>query len=159
MMVTLPSVLRLLDASPPRRSFTRRTVVGKVPLFALSAIGCVVAFPERRNGGAMQTRVGFPLGLYLENALITAVIYIDKTFWPALALVSALVRRCFRSRPYLAVGGFWCPRIPIPVIEMVQAGLRARAALGIRPDPLVQKRLVQKRIETMKARARDEARQ
>jgi hypothetical protein len=50
------------------------------------------------------------------------------------------------------------------VIEMVQAGLRARAALGIRPDPLVQKRLVQKRlgqkrIETMKARARDEARQ
>jgi len=81
---------------------------------------------------------------------VTYVVYIARTFWPArlavyypyshdlpvwravaagvaLAGVTALVLRWFRSHPYLAVGWFWYLGTLVPVIGFVQVGGQSSA--------------------------------
>jgi tetratricopeptide (TPR) repeat protein len=88
--------------------------------------------------------------LRLENALVSYIIYIAKMFWPArlavfypypsevpawqaaaaalaIAVISILVARSVRKRPYLAVGWFWYLVTLAPVIGLVQVGAQARA--------------------------------
>jgi hypothetical protein len=152
MAVTLPFVLLLLDFWPLRRlqKIRRKAIWEKLPFFAASAVVGVVTYLVQRGSGAVQAVSNFPVGLRLENGLISYVVYIAKTFCPinlavfypypqnlpvwqaasaglVIAGISALVLRCFRSYPYLAVGWLWYLGTLVPVIGLVQVGAQARA--------------------------------
>ncbi len=161
MIVTLPFVLLLVDIWPLRRlplrgfnedSKRRLTILlrEKIPFFALCGAGAVVTYLTQQHTGAVVSLSKFSMGLRIENALVTYVVYVAKTFWPtglavlyphalqipvwqpalcALILVgvSALVIRSIQARPYLAVGWFWYLGTLIPVIGLVQVGEQARA--------------------------------
>jgi tetratricopeptide (TPR) repeat protein len=147
MIVTLPFLLLLLDVWPLRR---KPALWEKLPFFALAAAAAVATYLVQQASGAVRAFGTVPLGLRLENALDSYVIYIAKMVWPAglavfypypagipvwqpvlagvvLLGVSALVVRSIREYPYLAVGWFWYLLTLAPVIGIVQVGGQARA--------------------------------
>jgi tetratricopeptide (TPR) repeat protein len=143
MIVTLPLVLLLLDVWPLKRGLRLRE---KLPLFSIAAAGAVVTIVVQKAGGAVNPAAVFGLG----NALVSYLVYVGKTFWPAglavfypyperlalwrvalaavaLAAMSWGVVRLHRVCPYLAVGWFWFLVTLVPVIGIVRAGEQARA--------------------------------
>lgn len=147
MLVTLPVVLLLLDYWPLRRGLR---ISEKLPLLVASIAASAVTFIAHQKGGAVASMELVPLAVRCENALITYVGYILKTFWPthlavfypyslepllvpavfaaiALAAITALVMRWLPQRPYLAVGWFWYVVTLVPVIGLIQTGAQARA--------------------------------
>jgi len=149
MIVTLPFVLLLLDAWPLGR-VSRRAVWEKVPFFLVAAGAALVTFLAQEHGRAVRSLAAVPVGLRIENALVTYAAYIVRMFWPAdlavfypypavlpvwrvAAAASALVAitvfalRRARSHPYLAVGWFWYLGTLVPVIGLVQVGAQASA--------------------------------
>ena len=149
MIVTLPFLLLVLDAWPLRR-LSRKAVIEKIPLFALAAVSAVATFLVQQSGGAVKEIARLPIGLRMENALVSYAIYCLKTIWPsglavfypyppgfewwivvaaglAIAIVTALALRSFRSAPYLAAGWLWFLVTLAPVIGLVQVGAQARA--------------------------------
>ncbi len=147
MIVTLPFVLLLIDFWPLRR---RAAIWEKIPFFALSAAVAIATYLVQRSSGAVKAFTVFPFGLRIENALISYIAYIGKTFWPTrLAVfypyplnvpvwkallaglliigISAVVVRWSRACPYAAVGWFWYLGTLFPVIGLVQVGAQARA--------------------------------
>jgi hypothetical protein len=167
MLVTLPFVLLLLDYWPLRRldlgqgshhstypnnvrTPVLHLVLEKVPLFGLSAAACVVAYMAQVQGGAVKSSSLFPMGVRVSNALVSYVIYIEKTLWPhdlavfyphpgswplwqaagaalLLVAVSTVVIAAVRKAPYLAFGWFWYLGTLVPVIGLVQVGDHAMA--------------------------------
>jgi tetratricopeptide (TPR) repeat protein len=153
MIVTLPLVLVLLDVWPLRRwpaASYSKLFREKISFFVLAAAAAVVTYMVQQSSGAVRTLTAFPLGLRVENALVSYVIYIVKMFWPtglaafypypadiplwqvvlagmAMAAISFLALRSFRDRPYLTVGWLWYLVTLAPVIGMVQVGAQARA--------------------------------
>ena len=147
MLVTFPFVLLLLDAWPLHRTHFPRMLWEKAPLVAFAAaVSCVTYFVQRSTG-AVQA---YPLPVRIGNALISYVVYIGQTLWPArlvvlypypqsfamgraaaaaifLLAVTAAVIFAWRTRPYLAVGWFWYLGTLVPVIGLVQVGQQARA--------------------------------
>ena len=161
MVVTLPFVLLLLDYWPIRRiqaanetdqsgrAVLVKLLLEKVPLFAVSAVGCVVTMRAQKAAGAIGV-LPFPLSARLTNALYSYVLYMGKAVWPAklaplyphpgnsLAIWKAVLAACillavtalvvkFRSRGYLPVGWFWFLGTLVPVIGIVQVGNQAMA--------------------------------
>jgi Tfp pilus assembly protein PilF len=150
MIVTLPFVLLLLDVWPLRRA-TRLTILWeKVPLLGLAAGVSLVTYLAQQRGHAVRLLSSLPAGLRIANALVTYIVYIARTFWPAklavyypyshdlpvwravaagvaLAGITLLVLRWFRPRPYLAVGWFWYLGTLVPVIGFVQVGGQSSA--------------------------------
>ena len=149
MLVTLPFVLLLIDVWPLRRPRTWGLLWEKVPFFALSVASAAITYIVQRASGAVDS-LDIGIGLRLENALVSYVVYIAKMLWPsrlavfypypveipvwqavaaALAIlgISALTLRFLRSRPYLAVGWFWYLGTLVPVIGLIQVGSQARA--------------------------------
>ena len=147
MLVTLPVVLILIDFWPLRRGLQ---LVEKIPFFVASLASSIVAFVAHQRGGAVATLEVIPLASRIENALITYVVYILKTFWPthlaifypyplqslvapailcgiALIIISALLVRAYQQRSYLAVGWVWYLVTLLPVIGIIQTGSQARA--------------------------------
>jgi Flp pilus assembly protein TadD len=163
MVVTLPFVLLLLDYWPlrriqpasdsepsglPRASFVK-LLLEKLPLFVVSAAGCMTTMYAQKAAGAIGV-LPFPLSVRLKNALCSYVLYIGKAVWPAnlaplyphpgdslaiwkavlaasvLLTITALVVRS-RSRGYLAVGWLWFLGTLVPVIGIVQVGNQAMA--------------------------------
>jgi tetratricopeptide (TPR) repeat protein len=147
MIVTLPFVLLLIDFWPLRRGHRIRE---KLPFLALSAAASIMTFLVQRGSGAVQVVEALPIGLRIENALISYVLYLGKTVWPsglavfypypaawpiwqaalalcAVVLVSILVWRRRQIQPWLAVGWFWFLGTLLPVIGLVQVGAQARA--------------------------------
>lgn len=150
MIVTLPFVLLLLDVWPLRRRLGSRILWEKLPLLAISAAAAIATYLVQRSSGAVRELGTFPLGMRIENALVTYIVYIAKmllpirlaVFYPyppglaawqavlaalVIAGISVLVLRSFRSRPYLAVGWLWYLGTLVPVIGLVQVGAQARA--------------------------------
>jgi protein O-mannosyl-transferase len=153
MVVTLPVVLLLLDVWPLRRfpgRSPRRLILEKAPFLAPALAMSAVTFAVQRAGGAVRTIQQLSLGLRLENAVISAAIYIGKTVWPTRlaffypfpaaeplwqAIAAGVVLVSFtvlavvsvRTRPYLAVGWFWYVITVLPVIGIVQVGEQTRA--------------------------------
>ena len=149
MLVTLPFVLLLLDYWPLQR-FTskafgvRRLLVEKLPFFILSAAACVATLVTQK-----EVIVRPPLSLRLENAVMSCAIYLGQMFWPAglaasypypeqglppgkvalafglLVLVSAGAFLWRRRRPWLLAGWLWYLGMLVPVMGLVQSGLRA----------------------------------
>lgn len=156
MLVTLPFVLLLLDVWPLHRiqfNKTARMVVTlireKVPLFVVAIGVSAVTYMAQRQVGAVASLDRYPLGLRIENALASYVVYIAKMIWPSglavfypypalpawqiavavasLSAASILVLAAVRSRPYLAVGWYWYIGTLLPVIGFVQVGSQSRA--------------------------------
>jgi tetratricopeptide (TPR) repeat protein len=165
MLVTLPFVLVLVDlwvrgsrlrssssgeagrslakaAEGPR---VRRSLLEKLPLFALAAISSAVTFIVQQQAGAVKTLEALPFGARLENAVVAYVSYFGKAIWPSnlaaiypypasrsmaivagaliiLAGVTVAVARVWRTRPSLATGWFWFLGTLVPVIGLVQVG-------------------------------------
>ena len=168
MLVTLPFVLLLLDYWPLQRcAFAPKEadrqanpaggnlalsalLIEKLPLFALSAISCVVTIFAQIKGAAVHSLEVTPLSLRLANALLAYLRYLGKTIWPAdlavlyplpgaisllqsaasalaLLLISYAVYRQARRYPYLPVGWLWFIGTLVPVIGIVQVGLQSMA--------------------------------
>lgn len=151
MAVTLPFILLLLDFWPlGRQEAMKRLFWEKVPFFALSAVVAVITYVVQQASGAVRAITTFPIGLRLENALMSYAVYVAKLFWPSdlavfypyprylpvwqavmaglvIAGVSYLALRAFRDYPYLAVGWLWYLSTLVPVIGLVQVGAQARA--------------------------------
>ena len=150
MIVTLPLVTLLLDIWPLKRTFSRKLIVEKLPLFALSAAVSIVVYMAQWRGGAVISIDQIPLASRLTNAVVSYAIYALKLFWPAhlavfypfppaqpgwtaigaaaaMVAVSAWVIRERVRRPYLLVGWFFYCATLLPVIGIVQVGLQAHA--------------------------------
>lgn len=162
-LVTLPFVLLLLDFWPLSRfqsttkrhyNFSYKTLAGlvweKLPLFALSAISCIVTFFVQQHGGTVRSLEAVPLDLRFANALFSYLSYLGKTIWPQnLALIypfpsismfwqiilslpliiciSLMVIRLARSFPYLVTGWLWYLGTLLPVIGLVHVGIQSMA--------------------------------
>lgn len=159
MLVTLPFALLLLDYWPLRRfggreqgsgQSLRLFVLEKLPLLALAALSSIVTIAAQHYEGAINP-AAFPLGLRIENALLSYVAYLGKIFWPAnlsisyphiradvpiasliaavalLLLITWAVVRRYGSEPYLLIGWLWFLGTLVPVIGLVQVGSQAMA--------------------------------
>ncbi len=145
MIVTFPFVALLLDFWPLRR-FSKKTVIEKIPLFALSAASAAIAYIVQQKGGAVNTLTEIPLTLRIENAAIAYVTYIFQFFWPTrlaafypfppvmpawewiaafFALVAVTIA-ALRSALF-AVGWLWYLITLVPVIGLVKIGLQSHA--------------------------------
>ena len=147
MLVTLPLVLMLLDYWPFARGFRIRE---KLPFFVLSAAVSVVTYAAHQQAKAVVSLESIPLGMRVENALVSYAIYIGKMFWPsrlaifypypkgslavpaalagiAIAAVTVAAIGAMRKRPYLIVGWLWYLVTLAPVIGLIQAGQQGRA--------------------------------
>src|SRR5215467_6383622 len=155
-IITLPFVLLLLDHWPLNRVADSRSqgvngtepawgklVLEKVPLLLLSAGSAWMTMQAQTTAMHLE----FPLSMRLENAAISYVKYIGKTFWPgelalvyphpgfsvnathalaagfALLLITAVI--VITGRRYLMVGWFWFLGMLVPMIGLVQVGVQA----------------------------------
>jgi tetratricopeptide (TPR) repeat protein len=152
MLVTLPFVLLLLDYWPLGRSplGVAALVKEKIPFFILALASSMVTILVQRQGGALSSLTGVPVGARVGNAFISYVRYVAKIFWPArlsplyphpgywpwwevagavllLAAITAWVIGRARAQPYLAVGWFWFAGMLAPTIGLVQVGIQSMA--------------------------------
>ena len=177
-LVTLPFALLLLDywplqrfqlstlnaqrpTSPPLRGLelkaqdSRLKVLlpllwEKLPFFALAVASSVITVLAHEALGMLNPISRLPWDARLENALVSYVRYLGKTFWPSrlavfypyptawpmwevvacallLLAISSLVLGTARSRPWLFVGWFWFLGVLVPFIGLIQAGAQAMA--------------------------------
>jgi protein O-mannosyl-transferase len=163
MLVTLPFLLLLLDYWPLQRFDIRfrsgpntpslhhsiTPFLDKFPFLLLSLGSCVVTFLAQRSEAVIGL-IPFPLGLRLQNAVVSYAQYLLKMLWPAdlaviyplphqlagpkvllaavfLFVISMLVWRFRRERPHLLVGWLWYLGTLVPVIGVVQVGGQAMA--------------------------------
>jgi len=129
----------------------RRLVWEKAPLFALAAASSIVTYIVQQKGGAVVTLEKYSTGVRAANALVAYVGYMAKMLWPGklavfyphpdrglplwqvvgagvvLALITGLVIRAGKPRPYLAVGWLWYLGTLFPVIGLIQVGSQAMA--------------------------------
>ncbi|MHC5060243.1 MAG: tetratricopeptide repeat protein [Planctomycetota bacterium] len=178
MLVTLPCVLLLLDCWPLgrlrwggqntgqqlqhcesaeliyKKTSPGRLIAEKIPLFILVAASCVVTFIVQRAEGAVKSLDRLPLGIRINNALVSYVSYLGKMIWPTnlavlyphpvkslpmykavialliLVSLSAMIIYAVRRRRDLApllVGWLWYLGTMVPVIGLVQVGSQRMA--------------------------------
>jgi hypothetical protein len=175
-VITLPFVLLLWDYWPLERVAFRSSLIAlrqheprdpsgeqriaksewrllmleKTPLLVLCAVSSILTMAAQQAGGAMVSLVKYPLGLRIENALLSYARYLGKAFWPAqltlmyphpgadltlwevalalllLLAITTLVAH-FRARRYLLVGWLWFLGTLVPMIGIVQVGHQAMA--------------------------------
>src|SRR5438132_7979128 len=150
MYITLPFVFLLLDFWPlGRMNNLRARVMEKVPLFALTLFGAIMAVVGQRNLTALRNLESVTLTTGLSNAAVAYVRYVGKFFVPvdlavlyplevisagvaiaATILLVAISLAAFRYRntaPYFFTGWFWFMGTLVPVIGIVQIGTQAIA--------------------------------
>jgi Flp pilus assembly protein TadD len=164
MWVTLPFLLLVLDwwplqrfrVQPNRTGFSTTSAVAislvreKIPLFALSALSCVITWIAQRESAASSLEQ-VSAAVRIANTLISYSVYLLQCFWPVglapfyplhvariawpgaaisalfLAVVTGAVFAQRRQRPYLLVGWLWYLGTLVPVIGLIQVGGQARA--------------------------------
>ena len=127
----------------------RRLILEKAPLFVLTAVSCWITAAAHKALGSTEA-AGLTLGMRIENAIVSYGRYLGKIVWPSdlaiiypypeawpkttvfitlavLLLITMVVVRDFRLRPYLPVGWFWFLGVLVPAIGIVQAGPQAMA--------------------------------
>jgi Flp pilus assembly protein TadD len=147
MIVTFPLLLMVLDVWPLKRGVKLRE---KLPLLALSALAAGITLLAQKGSGAVESLAYIPLGLRLENALLSYGTYLVETVWPTglavfypfplhmdswkvvatglgIAAISAVVWVLRRERGYLVAGWLWFLGTLVPVIGLVQVGTQAHA--------------------------------
>jgi protein O-mannosyl-transferase len=145
MVVTLPFVALLLDVWPLRR-FSKKTVIEKIPLFAMSAASAVMTYIAQQRGGAVNTLAEIPFTLRLENAAASYLTYAIQFFFPtplavfypfphaiparhlffAVVLLAVVTLAAVRSLP-VRIGWLWYLGTLVPVIGLVKIGLQSHA--------------------------------
>jgi Flp pilus assembly protein TadD len=176
-LATLPFVLLLLDYWPLARLQLRRSneqpanlrfhqapasrlVLEKIPLFVLVGTLTYLSFLSSHARGLVISTETLPMGLRIQNALISYVTYIFKMVWPSnlavfypfpkgipfwhyagastlIAAMSVLVIRVARRAPYLATGWLWYLGTLVPVIGLFQHGLWPASADRFTYIPLI----------------------
>jgi len=155
MAVTLPVVLLVLDWWPLGR-LSQRSVVEKIPLFAMSAGSCVATLVIQHASGAMRDVRSLGLGERFAGAVYAYGTYLVQAVWPApgrlvpfhplpafggpavgpwqvaarglmLAAITALAILQRRHRPYLLAGWLIYVVMLVPVIGLVQVGRQLMA--------------------------------
>jgi Flp pilus assembly protein TadD len=171
MLVTLPFVMVLLDfwplgrynimashaggPNPPatehetQNTSLLRLITEKAPFFLLAFASSVVTFLAQRQQAVVSLKA-YSLGLRLENALVSYLGYLVKSFWPVnlaafyplpdkipiievvlaalvLAAISTLAWRSRRKYPCILIGWLWFLGTLVPVIGLVQVGSQAMA--------------------------------
>ncbi len=126
-----------------------KLILEKVPLFALSLADAYLS-----AGGiatAHSSADQLPLAARIANALVSYIVYIWRTIWPAklgvfypyppnglpawqpviaaamLVVITTFVFVLRKSRPYLLVGWLWYVVMLLPVIGIIQINLQAQA--------------------------------
>lgn len=153
MVITLPFVLLLLDYWPLKRFCLTRTdfsrigllIAEKTPLLAVSASSVFLSIVSLHYS-AVVTTDPVPMGLRVENALVSYFAYIGKMIFPSklavfypypyqiplwkslgsavlLICVSLFVIRNMKTRPYSITGWFWFLGTMVPVLGLKRAGL------------------------------------
>ncbi|MEN8181856.1 MAG: tetratricopeptide repeat protein [Myxococcota bacterium] len=154
--VTLPIVLLLLDLWPlSRREPLRRLLLEKLPLLGLSAVSALITLVAQGSGGAVRGLGEIPFWVRIANALVSCVVYLEKTVWPRdlavfyphaallgraeslvlpalasgllLLAITALAYWRRRREPYLLVGWLWYLVALVPMLGLVQVGGQALA--------------------------------
>lgn len=157
MLITVPVVLLLLDFWPLERFRRRpgqdavpltRLILEKLPLAALS-LACAAA-TYLTHAQAVTTVQTVPFLPRLSNAVVSFVIYLRQTFYPAglaafygfvenrspglvaLAFLFVVGVSCaaikWRQRlPYVCTGWFWYVIMLLPVSGILQVGLQGHA--------------------------------
>jgi tetratricopeptide (TPR) repeat protein len=135
MLVTLPSVLLLLDAWPLRRwqaalSVRARwgLVAEKLPLFVLSAASSVVTCYAQQRGGAFSALQHLSLAERSANAIVAYASYLRMMFWPVDLAVFYPHRQNFLS-PW-QVAGALVFLLVVSVFVAWQARRRPYLAVG-----------------------------
>ena len=170
MLVTLPFVLLLLDywplgrfsflqksrggpdqsSNPLMQSLTgllkSRIILEKIPLILLALLSVYISSLSLKTIGSITSFNQVPVGLRIENALVSYIAYILKAIWPynlavyypfpqavpfwqvvaafiLLVLITAVVVAASRRHPYLCVGWLWYAGTLVPVCGIYQAGL------------------------------------
>jgi tetratricopeptide (TPR) repeat protein len=178
MLVTLPCILLLLDYWPLgrlrwdrqnagqelpdsesagltcKKTSLGRLIAEKLPLFILVVASCIITFIAQQAEGAVKSLDRVPLGVRLNNALVSYIAYIGKMIWPTrlavlyphpghnlpawktiialLMLISVsagliyMARRRHDMAP-LVVGWLWYIGTLVPVIGLVQVGAQSMA--------------------------------
>jgi tetratricopeptide (TPR) repeat protein len=156
MVVTLPFVMLLLNYWPLGRlppggnafSF-RRILQPLLPLFGLAALSCVFAI--RAQHDALLSSQQLPVSIRFWNAFLAYGRYLAKFVWPSalvpfypyptadgfapkvaasiagLSVVTLVVWRLRKTRPYLLVGWLWFLGTLVPVLGLIQAGVQSIA--------------------------------
>jgi tetratricopeptide (TPR) repeat protein len=152
MYVSLPLVLLAIDYWPlgrwPATGFRR--LLEKLPLLALAGVSSVITVIAQGKGGSMARIETLPLAARAANAFISYARYLGKTFWPVdlavlypyplrwqvwqivgaillFLIISGIVIRSARRRPFLLTGWFWFVVTLVPVIGLVQVGVQSMA--------------------------------
>jgi tetratricopeptide (TPR) repeat protein len=89
MAITLPLALLVLDYWPLRRisepadvrSWYRLTFE-KIPLLLMSLVVAALTITGQRMSGAIASISAVPLGMRLEQAMVSYFVYLRKIFWP-----------------------------------------------------------------------------
>lgn len=167
-IVTLPCLLLVLDFWPLRRTQLigpsgeaavspayapatwKQLVIEKLPLFALSAASSYITIAAHSGLGMVQHGAEVSIIYRIENAIVSYVRYIGKTFWPSdlsvlyphplawprwqvivcgivLLLLTDQVLRQKRNKPYLMTGWLWFLGMLVPMIGIIQVGTQAIA--------------------------------
>ena len=128
----------------------RPLILEKIPLFALTALSCIVTYVAQKKGGSVSSFEEMGPGVRIANAFVSYIVYIGKTLWAAnlavyyphpelwslwqamgaallLIAVTIAVIRSAKRFPYLAVGWLWFTGALVPVIGIVQVGGQAMA--------------------------------
>jgi tetratricopeptide (TPR) repeat protein len=134
----------------PQSSALRPLLLEKIPLFALSALSCIVTYAVQQKGGAIRSIEAFSPGVRIANAFVSYIVYIAKTIWPVnlavfyphpgslplwqvlgavllLIAVTVSVIRTAKRLPCLTMGWLWFTGTLVPVIGIVQVGTQAMA--------------------------------
>ncbi len=152
MLVTFPFLLLLLDYWPlerMRHTSFHHLFLEKIPLFIPVAAISVVTMIAQKSAGAMPQLAEDTFFLRISVALNAYVVYLRKFFAPydlasyypyasvpadrliaataVLALISALVWRLCRQRPWLLTGWLWFAGMLVPVIGIVRVGAQSYA--------------------------------
>jgi protein O-mannosyl-transferase len=126
-----------------------RIIYRPIPLLAMAVASSIITVWAQ--GNAVSPFDAFPFSIRASNALVAYIRYILKMLWPvnlsvfyrhlgtglpqyqvllstiSLLLISWIVIRQVRRRPYLAVGWLWYLITLIPVIGIIQAGAQSIA--------------------------------
>ncbi len=152
MVISLPFILMLLDYWPLERAQSfRQLVLEKTPLWIIAAANAALACAAKMAREGLTSRELFPVGIRLENAVVSYVRYLEKTFVPIrlavfypypknghpvllvvtatiiLILITTIVIGSRKERPHLLVGWFWYLITLLPVIGIVQVGAQSMA--------------------------------
>jgi len=161
MVITLPFVFLLLDfwplgrfqlgqetpfqCTPDKSVSVLHLVWEKSPLFIMVVASGIITLAVQKSSGAVQSLDSLPLSTRIANAVISYMVYMEKTVWPVelavfypypgavnwgkasgaaflLLSITLVTIKTIKRHPYLFVGWLWYLGTFVPVIGLVQVG-------------------------------------